>query len=64
MPLKQGSSRATIMGNIAELHGGKTYARTAAAHGKTTADKQAVAIAMKAAGKSKRKPRKTIAEGY
>ena len=61
MPLKRGSSQATIAGNIRELHGGRTFARTAARHGKATANKQAVAIAMKEARKSRR--RRTIAEG-
>ena len=61
MPLKRGKSRKTIAGNIAELHGGNTYARTAARHGKKAADKQAVAIAMKQAGKARKT---TIAEGY
>lgn len=60
MPLKRGSSRKTIAGNIRELHGGNTYARTAAKHGKAKANKQAVAIAMSEARKSRRR---TIAGG-
>lgn len=62
MPLKRGSSKATIAANIRELHTGKVFARTARKHGKETANKQAIAIAMRMAGKSR--PRKrTIAEG-
>jgi hypothetical protein len=55
MPLKKGKSQKTISGNIRELHAGKTYARTAAKSGKKKANAQAVAIALKQAGKSKRK---------
>lgn len=62
MPLKRGSSKATISKNIAELHTGNTYKRTAAKFGKERANAQAIAIAMNKAGKSR--PRKrTIAEG-
>jgi hypothetical protein len=53
MPLKRGSSRKTISSNIAELHTGKTYARTKAKLGKAVADRQAVAIAMHEAHKHK-----------
>jgi O6-methylguanine-DNA--protein-cysteine methyltransferase len=56
MPLKKGSSQKTISSNIRELHGGKTYASTARKYGKAKANKQAVAIAMKEAGKSYRCP--------
>ena len=56
MPLKSGKSRATISGNIKELHTGKTYAATKRKFGKKKADKQAVAIALSQA-------RKTIAHG-
>lgn len=56
MPLKKGSSQATISSNISELHGGKTYAHTAAKFGKARANKQAIAIAMQKAGKSYRGP--------
>jgi hypothetical protein len=51
MPLKSGSSQKTISSNIKELHKGPNYAKTAAKHGKATADKQAIAIAEKKAGK-------------
>ena len=60
MPLKRGSSNKVIGGNIAELHTGNVYKRTAAKHGKEVANRQAVAIAMKKAGKSRKR---TIAEG-
>lgn len=49
MPLKSGSSQKTVSKNIAELHGGNTYAKTLAKHGKETANKQAVAIALEKA---------------
>jgi len=55
MPLKKGSSAKTVSANIRELHGGKTFAHTSAKFGKKRADKQAVAIALKKAGKSRRK---------
>lgn len=55
MPLKRGSSPKTIAKNIEEFHTGKTYARTAAEFGKEKANKQAVAVAMSEAGKSRRK---------
>lgn len=52
MPLKKGSSKKVISKNIAELHGGKTYAHTAEKFGSEKANAQAVAIAMEKAGKS------------
>lgn len=55
MPLAKGRSKATVSKNIAELHSGKTYAKTEAKSGKTAANKQAVAIALSKAGKSKKK---------
>lgn len=60
MPLKQGSSQATISGNIRELHTGATYARERRKKGKSAADKQAVAIALAIAARSKRHKRTTI----
>jgi len=54
MPLKSGKGKKTISSNIRELHGGKTYAHTAAKFGKKKANKQAVAIAMNKARKSGR----------
>ncbi len=55
MPLKSGSSKKTVSANIKEFHGGETYKKTAAKFGKKDADKQAVAVAMAAAGKSRKK---------
>jgi len=54
MPLKPGSSQNTISSNIKELHTGNTYAHTAAKFGADKANKQAVAIAMSEAKKSRR----------
>jgi len=55
MPLRKGRSRATISGNIRELHKGPQYERTKEAHGSETANKQAIAIALSTARKSRRK---------
>jgi hypothetical protein len=55
MPLAKGSSKATVSKNIKELHGGKTFASTSKKFGKAKANKQAVAIALSTARKSKRK---------
>lgn len=55
MPLKKGSSRKTISQNIKEFHTGKTYASTAKKFGKKRANKQAVAVALNSARKSKGK---------
>lgn len=55
MPVKKGKSKKTISANISELHKGKTYAHTKRKFGKKKADDQAVAIAMNAAGKSRKK---------
>lgn len=52
MPLKAGKSKGTISQNIREFHTGKTYAKTAAKHGKATANKQAVAVALSKARES------------
>ena len=46
MPLKKGKKNVGY--NIAELHKGPNYAKTKASKGKAVADRQAVAIAMKA----------------
>lgn len=61
MPLKSGSSQATVSSNIRELHQGGTYARTEAKLGKAKADKQAVAIALSKRRESRK--RKTIGHG-
>lgn len=58
MPLKKGSSRKTVSQNIKELHTGKTFAHTQAKFGKAAADKQAVAIALSQARKSRQGKRK------
>ncbi len=53
MPLKKGTSKKIVSKNISELHSGKTFAHTAKKFGKEKAQKQAVAIALNKAGKSK-----------
>jgi len=53
MPLKSG--KKNVSSNIRESHKGQTYARTKAKFGKKDADRQAVAVAMAAARKGKRK---------
>lgn len=58
MPLAKGKSKKTIRSNIAEFHTGKTYAATRRKFGKAVADRQAVAAAMRTAGKSKKAPAK------
>lgn len=55
MPLRPGSSKATISQNIREFHTGKTYAQTKSKFGKARADKQAVAVAMSIARKTLKK---------
>ncbi len=52
MPLKPGTSNATVSKNISEFHGGKTYNHTKAKFGKARADKQAVAVALSEKRKS------------
>jgi hypothetical protein len=49
MPL---NPKASVGENIRELHTGKTYAHTAGKFGKDRANKQAIAIAMKTAGRA------------
>lgn len=58
MPLQPGKSRKVISSNIEEFHKGATYSKTEAKYGKKTADRQAVAVAMKNAGKSKKTKKK------
>jgi len=55
VPLKHGKSRKAVSENIRELHKGKTYAHTRSAFGADRANAQAVAIALKKAGRSRRK---------
>lgn len=52
MPLMKGSSNKVVSSNIREFHKGKTYAHTAGKFGKAKANKQAIAVALKSAGKS------------
>lgn len=52
MPLKPGSSNKVVGENISEFHKGKTYAHTAKKFGVNKARKQAIAVALKKAGKS------------
>lgn len=51
MPLKTGKNKKIISKNIKELHGGKTYKKTAKKFGAKKANKQAVAIALSQARK-------------
>ena len=53
MPMKHGKSKKTVSENISEFHTGKTYAATKKKFGKKRADKQAVAVALSKARKSK-----------
>jgi hypothetical protein len=46
MPLKEGTSQATVSKNIREIHKGPRYEKIRRKHGKETADKAAVAAAM------------------
>jgi hypothetical protein len=50
MPLKKGKSKKTVSKNISEFHKGATFKKTAAKFGKDTANKQAVAVALRKAG--------------
>lgn len=52
MPMAKGSSKGTIARNIAEFHGGKTYAHTKAKFGAKRANAQAVAASMASARRS------------
>lgn len=54
-PLKKGFSKKTISKNIEELHTGKKYSATKKKFGKKIADKQAIAISLNIARKSKKK---------
>ena len=64
MPLAEGSSPKTVSKNIAELHEGGTYARTKKKFGTKKANKQAVAIALNQARKSRKgKAKSAISRG-
>ena len=54
MPLKKGTSQKTVSSNIKEFHKGPTYAATKAKSGAEAANKQAVAVALKTARKSRK----------
>ncbi len=58
MPLKFGSDKRVVSENISELRSGKTYAHTKEKFGKDRANKQAVAIALSQARKSRSKNKK------
>lgn len=62
MPIRPGSGKSTVSRNISELHSGEQYARTRKKFGKRKANKQAVAIALSEARKSKR--HKNLGESY
>lgn len=53
MPIRPGSSSATVSSNISEFHKGPTFQKTADKFGKDQANKQAVAVALHSADKSK-----------
>lgn len=53
MPLRPGSSRKVISANISEFAKGKTFAKTSLKFGKKRALKQAVAVALSSARKSR-----------
>ena len=55
MPLRKGKSKATVSKNIEEFHTGPKYAHTARVFGKRRADKQAIAVVLSEARKSKSK---------
>ena len=59
MPLKSGVK--AIGRNISELHGRKVYARTRQKLGKKKANAQAIAIAMRKAGKKRVPPKERMA---
>lgn len=57
MPLMSGKSKGVISENIREFRGGKTFSHTKAKFGARRAGAQAVAVAMKKAGKSRTRPK-------
>lgn len=55
MTLASGTSKRVISANIRELHTGKTYKQTRKRYGAKKANDQATAIAMKKAGKARKR---------
>lgn len=55
MPLKKGRSKKVISQNIRELHHGETFISSRAKFGPEKAHKQAIAIALQKAGRSRKK---------
>ncbi len=55
MPLINGKSKEVISKNIKELHTGQTFEHTKEKFGVERANRQAIAIALNQAGKSRKK---------
>jgi hypothetical protein len=55
MPMRKGKSKSAVSSNIAEFHHGQRYQAIKRKSGKASADKAAVAAAMRKAGKSRKK---------
>lgn len=56
---KKTTKQRVASANIREFHTGKTYARTARKYGKAAANRQAIAVGLRAAGISRKKKRST-----
>lgn len=54
MPLEPGKGKKVVSENIREFHQGETYKKTLKKYGKKKADKQAVAVALETARRSKK----------
>ena len=55
MPLKKSAKKAVVSENIAEFHGGPTYAATKRKFGREKADDQAVAVALSTQRRAKKR---------
>jgi hypothetical protein len=55
MQMRPASTKSAVGSQIAKLHTGPQYKRTEAAHGKKVANRQAIAVAYKQTGLSRRK---------